>query len=442
MTRATPPQSARHAVEDIARGSYGRLVAYLASVSGDLAAAEDALSEAFLAALRSWPERGVPDRPDSWLVTAARRTLIDGARRRGVAAKGLVQIARLLEQDAVNVLDDPTGGGIPDKRLELLFACTHPAIDPAMRAPLMLQTVLGLDAVRIGAAFLVAPATMGQRLVRVKAKIKAAGVPFAIPDAAQQPERVSSVLDAVYAAYGTGWDDRDDDAPADSRARLNAIEPGDRGSPKAGLVREALRLAGLLTELLPDDAEVHGLRSLLLHSDARSAARRSPGGAFVPLDQQDVGLWSRAGIDQAERHLATALRLHRTSQPLGPYQLQAAIQSVHNRRAATGRTDWVALAGLYDGLATLTPTVGACVARAKAHSHVNGPHAALALLDELPVELVDRYQPYWVVRAHCCLRAGDRLAAARAAETAIALTGDAVVRSHLTEQYIATDLGA
>jgi RNA polymerase sigma-70 factor (ECF subfamily) len=186
---------------------------------------------------------------------------------------------------------------------------------------------------------------------------------------------------------------------------------------------------------------VHGLRSLLLHSNARSAARRGPGGVFVPLDQQDVGLWSRTGIDDAEHHLAVALELHRTGQPLGPYQLQAAIQSVHNRRAATGRTDWVTLAALYDGLVTLTPTVGAFVARAKAHSHVSGPQAALAVLDELPVELVGGYQPYWVVRAYCHLRAGDQDKAARAAETAMALTADDVVRSHLTEQYLGTDVG-
>ena len=433
MTGTVPSESAHQAVEDIARGSYGRLVAYLASVSGDLAAAEDALSDAFLAALRSWPERGVPDRPDSWLVTAARRNLIDFARRRAVAGRSLGEIARLLEQEEVsNIVErdtvgagrdhDSSGDVIPDKRLELLFACTHPAIDPTMQAPLMLQSVLGLDAVRIGAAFLVAPATMGQRLVRAKAKIKAAVVPFTVPGAGQLPARVCSVLDAVYAAYGTGWDDRDSDVPA--------------GGGGVGLVREALRLAGLLTELLPDDAEVHGLRALLLHSDARTAARRTTKGAFVPLDQQDVRLWSHTEMDQAERHLAIALDLHRNAAPLGPYQLQAAIQSVHNRRAVTGRTDWAAIAALYDGLVALTPTVGAHVARAKAYSHTMGADAALTLLDELPAGLVVRYQPYWVVRAYCSLRGGDPAGAARAAELAVSLTEDGVVRSYLIQEYL------
>ncbi len=417
--------TAARAVEDIARGSYGRLVAYLASVSGDIAAAEDALSEAFVAALRSWPERGVPDRPDSWLVTAARRTLVDAARRRSVAQRGLLQIAALLDPEPSDGAPDgsPAAGGgvIPDKRLELMFACTHPAIDPWMRAPLMLQAVLGIEAGRIGAAFLVPAATMGQRLVRAKAKIKTAAVPFTVPPADQLAGRLSSVLDAVFAAYGTGWDDLDTQAPA--------------GGAGAGLTGEALRLATVITELLPGSAEAHGLRALLLHSDARADARRSADGAFVPLDQQDVSLWSRAQMADAEGHLRLALGLNRPAPQLGPYQLQAAVQSVHNRRALTGATDWAAVAALYDGLVALTPTVGACVARATAVRHTRGPAAAIALLEELPAELVKRYQPYWVVLAHCRARSGDPAGATAAAATAISLTGDSPVRRHLQAEY-------
>lgn len=403
----------RRAVEEVARSSYGRLVAYLASVTGDLAAAEDALGDAFLAALRTWPERGVPDRPDSWLVTAARRTIIDAARRRDTAARALPELARLAERPD----GGPAPSAVPDKRLELMFACSHPAVEESMRSPLILQAVLGLDAARIAAAFLVAPAAMGQRLVRVKAKLRQAGVPFRLPAREDLPERVSAVLDAVYAAYGTGWDDADPDGGADG----------------AGLVAESLRLARLLVDLLPAEPEAHGLLALLLHSDARARARRSPAGAFVPLDEQDVTLWSRPQLEEAEHHLTLALAARR----IGPYQLHAAIQSVHNRRALTGRTDWAAVAALYDGLVVLTPTVGAHVARAKARSHSDGYGPALALLDELPADRVAAYQPYWVVRAHVLAGAGDTAGAAAAARVALDLTRDAATRRHLGRVYLA-----
>ena len=400
---------AGRAVEEVARTSYGRLVAYLASVTGDLAAAEDALAEAFLAALRSWPERGVPDRPDSWLVTAARRTLVDAARRRGTAARAAPELARLVDERAAAGDDDPP---IPDKRLELMFACTHPAIDAGMRSPLMLQAVIGLDAARIASAFLVSPTAMGQRLVRAKTKIRTAGVPFTVPDVDELPDRVSSVLDAIYAAYSTGWDD-----PADAAS--------------GGLTAEAVRLAGVVVDLLPGEPEAHGLLALLLHSSARAGARRTAGGEFVPLAGQDVTRWSADRIARAEHHLSLALAGRR----LGPYQLHAAIQSVHNRRAVTGRTDWVAVAALYDGLVAFTPTVGAHVARATALAHADGPAAGLAALDELPADRVAAYQPYWVARAHCLAGTGDAPAAAGAARIALGLTTDPATRRHLTARY-------
>lgn len=409
----TPPDEAHRAVEDTVRMSYGRLVAFLASLTGDLSAAEDALSDAFLAALRTWPQRGVPDRPDSWLLTAARRNLIDAARRRSVAARHLPELARLIEHRAT---DEPRTS-IPDKRLELMFACTHPAIDAAMRSPLMLQTVLGLDAGRIGSAFLVAPATMGQRLVRAKTKIRQAGVPFQIPESEILPERLTSVLDAVYAAYGTGWD-----------TATNTEHHA--GPAPAGLVAEAVRLARVLVELAPEQAETHGLLALLRHSHARTAARRSPDGRFVPLDQQDVTCWDAAAIAEAERHLAIALGLGR----IGPYQLHAAIQSVHNRRALTGGTDWPAITMLYDGLVGLTPTIGAYVARAAAITHSRGPAAGLHELDALPADRVASYQPYWAARADALRRLGDTTGAAHATTIAAGLTQDPAIRQFLLGQ--------
>ncbi len=402
------PGAAERAVDELARTSYGRLVAYLASISGDLQSAEDALGDALLAALTSWPERGVPDRPDSWLVTAARRRLVDAARRRDTAARSLPALALLQAEQQ----DTAAPAAVPDKRLELMFACAHPAVAEAMRSPLMLQTVLGLDAARIAGAFLVAPATMGQRLVRAKEKIRRAGVPFRVPLREQLPERLGPVLDAVYAAYGTGWDD-----------------PDGLDSVRRGLTAEALRLAQLLTELLPDEPEASGLSAMLLHLQARSAARRDRDGRFVPLGEQDTAIWSRASIELAERHLARALAAGRP----GPYQVQAAIQSVHNLRVVTGGTDWAAIGQLYDALVVLAPSVGASVARAAAHRSLDGPTGALALLEQLPPAQVRDYQPYWVLRAHCLHDLGRADASAQAARAAIALTTDAAVRTHLQQ---------
>lgn len=383
----------RRAVEEAARTSWGRLLAHLAAGTRDLATAEDALAEAFLAAVRSWPGSGVPDRPEAWLLTAARRTLIDAARRRDVATRALPSLERLAHQEPV------TPSTIPDKRLELLFTCAHPAIAVGVRSPLMLQAVLGIDAARIASAFLVSPASMGQRLVRAKAKIKQAGIPFTVPDSEQLPERLEFVLDAIYAAYGTGWDER------------------------SGLVDEALRLARLVTELLPGEPEAHGLLAALLHGAARERARRADDGTFVPLDEQDVRRWSPALMAEAERHLSRATAT-------GPYQLQAAIQSVHNRRSVTGTTDWAVIAALYDALVTYTPSIGAHVARAAAHMQNGAPAAALAMLDALDAPT---YQPYWVVRAHCLHRTGADPAGAT--RIALGLTEDPALRAHLVTTF-------
>jgi len=399
--------TAEAAVEQVARTSYGRLVAYLASASGgDLAGAEDALGDALLAALRTWPAQGVPDRPETWLLTAARRRLVDASRRRDVARRAEPDVAMLLEEQAEPVATSP----VPDKRLELMFACASPVVPEGMRSPLMLQAVLGVDAVRMASAFLVPPTTLGQRLVRTKATVRAAGIAFTLPTTAELPARLADVLGAVYAAYGTGWED-----PA-------GLDPG-----RAGLTAEALRLAEVLRELLPEEPEALGLLALLLHTDARAGARRDADGAFVPLDQQDVQLWARASMSRAEDLLRRALAL---GQP-GPYQLMAAIASVHNRRALTGRTDWPAVARLYEGLVALAPSVGAHVAQAAAVRHVDGPRVALALLDALPDTAVRDYQPAWVLRAHCLQELDDTAAAAASGRRAVGLTEDPAVRRHL-----------
>ena len=396
------------AVEAVARDSYGRLVGYLAGVTGDLAAAEDALSDALEAALRTWPARGVPDRPETWLITAARRRVIDAGRRRDTAVRALPELARRWEEggsaDATRTL--------PDDRLGLLFACAHPAIDPSAHSPLMLQAVLGLDAAQIAAAFQVAPTTMGQRLVRAKAKIKRAGVPFRVPGRDELPERLSAVLDAVYAAYGTAWDD---------------IERSDRKGP--GLADEAIRLARLLVELQPAEPEARGLLALLLHTHARQEARRDRAGEFVALEEQDTSLWSRSLIGEAEAQLSAAAALR----ALGPYQLMAAIQSVHNLRAATGTTNWTVVVSLYDGLVRLAPSAGACVARVAAYRRSAGPAAALDLLADLPEERFGSYQPYWVVRAVCSKEVGLPNAAASAAR-AMELTTSPSLRRHLERE--------
>lgn len=399
------------AAELAARASYGRLLAYLSAWSRDVSAAEDALSEAFLEAVDSWPRTGVPARPEAWLLTVARRRLIDGARHAKVedaAAAALRLVMDRAEQEA-------SGQAVfPDERLKLLFVCTHPAIDPAARTPLMLQTVLGLDAARIASAFLVAPATVGQRLVRVKAKIRDAGIHFEIPDRHELPARLESVLEAIYAAYGSGWEDV---AGADLR--------------RQGLAEEAIWLGRLVVQLLPDEPEGQGLLALMLHCEARRAARRDTRGAYVPLSGQDVALWSRPMIAEAEAMLAAASEAKRP----GRFQLEAAIQSVHARRAATGRTDWEAISLLYEGLIRGAPTIGARVGHAAALAEARGAEAGLSALDTLPPDTVAGYQPYWALRGHLLRRLGRPAEAKRAYARAVGLSEDPAVRDFLRDSF-------
>jgi predicted RNA polymerase sigma factor len=397
---------ARAAVEIAVRESYGRLIAFLSVRTRDVAAAEDALGEALVAALATWSVEGVPRVPEAWLLTVARRRLIDRTRRELTFARSTANLEVAVASSCEMDMADP----IPDQRLQLLFVCTHPAIDPDMHTPLMLQTVLGLDAARIARAFLVSPATMGQRLARAKTKIRHAGIAFEIPEAPELPRRLGSVLDAIYAAYGSGWEDV---AGTDPRAR--------------GLAEESIWLARVLRDCLPNEPEVRGLLALMLHCEARRLARRTPQGRYVPLSEQDPRTWIAPMIGEAERELAAAARVGR----VGRFQLEAAIQSVHAERGRSGVTDWRAIADFYQHLVQLTHSLGARVGRAAAVAEACGPEAGLALLEELDRERAASYQPYWAVRAHLLrlLKRDDE--ARQAFDNAIGLAEDEAVRLFL-----------
>ncbi|MES2941179.1 MAG: DUF6596 domain-containing protein [Pseudomonadota bacterium] len=413
MRAGRPPDEAARAAEAAARRSYGKLVAFLAARTRDVAGAEDALADAFAAALAGWPLGGIPDNPEAWLLTVARRRMADAVRRRCLDEAAAGHFA-LLEELAEPETSDPP---LPDRRLELLFACAHPGIDPAARAPLMLQTVLGFDAATIASAFLVAPAAMGQRLVRAKAKIRLAGIPFQVPGHAELPQRLDAVLSAIYAAYAEGWADA---AGADSRWR--------------NLAEEAIWLGRLAAALLPREAEALGLLALMLHSHARRAARRDAQGEYVPLAEQDVARWDAVLIEQAEQALASAWSLGRP----GRYQLEAAIQSAHCVRHRTGSADWPAIAALYDALHAMTDSPVAALNGAVARAELAGPQAALHELDALAgdARLAD-YQPYWAARADLLARTGAHDAAREAYQRAIGLERDPVVRRFLQRRAAA-----
>ena len=400
-------EDARGTVEAVVRSSYGRLLAYLSSATRDVAGAEDALSEALLSALASWPVNGVPRQPEAWLLTAARHRLVDQARRRHVREGHQESLRRLAGDSAAAAAN---GDAFPDRRAELLFVCAHPAIDPALHTPLMLQTVLGLDAARIGQAFLVPPATMGQRLVRAKRKIRDVGIPFAIPPPDELPPRLEAVLEAIYAAYGLG---RDEAAGVDLHGE--------------DLADEAIWLARVVRQRMPDEPEVRGLLALMLLCDARRPARRAPDGRYVPLLEQDPAAWSVDAIREAEAELGAAARQGRP----GRFQLEAAIQSVHAERAQSGRTDWAAIVVFYDHLVRLAPTLGARVAQAAAVAEAQGPADGLAVLDEIDRAAVATYQPYWAVRAHLLRNLGRAAEAAVAYDRAIGLAVDPATRQFL-----------
>lgn len=402
--------SARAMASVVARRSYGKLLAYLAADMHDVSAAEDALAEAFAAALADWPAHGCPDNPESWLMTVARRKGIDGVRRRRSGEAAAVQLETMAQMQAECVETDDAES-FPDRRLALLFACAHPAIEVAIRAPLMLQTVLGLDAKVIASAFLVSPEAMCKRLGRAKQKIREARIPFAIPERDAWRERLDGVLAAVYAAYAEGWSDPDD---ADLLHR--------------DLVEEAIFLARLLVELLPQEPETLGLLAGMLYAEARRRARRNAQGEYVPFDEQDMRLWDAHMIDEAEALLRRAGSFGR----IGRYQLEAALQSAHVERLRSGRDDRTPEMQLYDALYALTRSPVVALNRALAIAEVEGAEAAIVVMRELGGDkrLAD-YQPYWAARAALFARIGDRREAMHAYEMAIGLARDPAVRRFL-----------
>jgi predicted RNA polymerase sigma factor len=408
--QAQQAQATNRAIEQTVRDSYGRLLAFLVVRSRDVAGAEDALADAFKTALETWPRTGVPEKPEAWLLVAARRKLMDAGRRTRVRMEAEPQL-RAAREEAYEMTEKSMV--FPDDRLKLLFVCAHPAIDAVARTPLMLQTVLGLDAARIASAFLVQPSAMGQRLTRAKAKIRVSGLRFELPEPKQLPERLESVLEAIYAAYGRGWDDI---AGADPRRK--------------GLAAEAISLGRLLVQLMPAEPEAKGLLALMLHCEARRSARRTNDGAYVPLLEQDVALWSEEMMDEAENWLSDASLAKR----FGRFQFEAAIQSAHAQRRRTGKTDWEAIMLLYEGLVRLSPTLGATVGHAAAVAEAKGPEKGWILLRAIPPAEVADYQPYWALTAYLLALMRRSPEATAAYSRAIGLCEDQAMREFLMQQ--------
>jgi RNA polymerase sigma-70 factor (ECF subfamily) len=404
---ANDEAQARRAVEEAAQRSYGKLVAFLAARTRDVAAAEDALSEAFASALVDWPLHGCPENPEGWLLTVARRKSIDAMRRRQrdeAAGADLQLITEGLEAAAASTQ-------IPDQRLALLFACAHPAIEEGVRAPLMLQVVLGLDAGAIASAFLISPATMGQRLVRAKNKIRQAGIPFRIPEQEELRGRLDAVLDAIYAAFAEGWSDA---AGADAARR--------------DLAQEAIFLCRVVIELMPEEPEALGLLALMLHAEARSRARRNAQGEYVPLAEQNVARWDSRMIREAEEVLLRASQLRR----IGRFQLEAALQSAHVFRRTTGRNNWADVVQLYEALLAISGSPVVAMNRAVAIGELRGAAVGLEALEEAASdERVKQYQPYWAARADLLAKTGAVDEAREAYDMAIGLERDPAVRRFL-----------
>jgi len=397
---------ARAVAERTARASYGRLLALVAAPTGDLSLAEDALSCAFERALGTWPHVGVPDNPEGWLLTVARNRLRDVWKSPAHRAWSPLAAATDRGVDAVSPLDDLDPDAIPDRRLELLFVCAHPAIDSAARTPLMLRTVLGIDAARIATAFAVAPATMAQRLVRAKQRIKGARIPFTVPDRRAMPERLPPVLEAVYGSYAITWSDR-----------LEASE---------SLSGEAQYLAVTLATLLETEPEAWALAALITLSLSRAPARCE---RFVPLDEQGPSTWDAALIAEGESYLRRAAR----PGPPGRFHLEAAIQAVHCDRARTGATDYSALRTLYASLLVVAPSLGARVALAVVVGRLDGAAAGLAELDNAAREdaRLAGFQPFHAARGDLLVRAGSDREAADELQTAARLTNDPAVSEFL-----------
>ena len=391
-------------VERVFREEYGRAVAVLTRVFGDIDTAEDAVQDAFAEAARRWPSGGLPPSPAGWIITTARNRAIDRLRREAARDARQAQAALLHAQEERPAEEGP----VRDDRLRLIFTCCHPALGMAARVALTLRLLGGLTTAEIAHAFLVPEPTMAQRLVRAKAKIRDAGIPYRIPAEADLPARLSGVLAVLYLIFNEGYTASSGEVLA-----------------RADLCAEAIRLGRLLARLMPDEPEVPGLLALMLLTESRRSARTSPGGALVLLADQDRSRWDRALIAEGQALVRQCLR---RGQP-GPYQIQAAISAVHSDAPIAAATDWNQILALYDQLLAVAPGPVVALNRAVAVAEVDGPAAALVLVDELDL---DRYYLFHAIRASLLRRLGRPAEAAAAYDTAIARTGNAAERAFLT----------
>jgi RNA polymerase sigma-70 factor (ECF subfamily) len=404
-------------VERAFREERARVVATLIREVGDFQLAEDAVQDAFAAAVATWPRDGVPDNPRAWITVAARRRAVDRLRRARSTADRTARLAELARLDAQEHPAEPERGAVPDDRLRLIFTCCHPALAPPARVALTLKTLGGLTTGEIARAFLVTETTMAQRLVRAKRKIADAHIPYRVPPDHDLPDRLAGVLAVVYLIFNEGY----------------GASGGDR-LVRGELCGEAIRLGRLLVELMPGEAEARGLLALMLLHDARRLARVDGQGRFVPLDRQDRSRWDAGRAREGLRALDAALARR---QP-GPYQLQAAIAALHVQAPPGGEPDWARIAELYGALARLTPSPVVELNRAVAVGFAEGPRAGLAVLAPLLDDpALASYQPLHAARADLLRRAGDRPGAVEAYGEAIALSTNDVERAELERRRAA-----